>query len=76
MAKRRKKTRRRSAAEREFISGKQDKLELELPLKTRLGFSPAQATASGAGTHGGSRRQQLRRARQAQRRQLRGGDWE
>lgn len=39
--------------------------------KIGLGFSPAQETASGAGTHGGSRKARRKRERQAAKREIR-----
>lgn len=45
-------------------------------LRMKLGFSPAQETASGAGTHGGSARARNRRDRGAERRRLRSCDWD
>lgn len=38
-------------------------VEISVEQAKRLGFSPARATASGAGTHGGSKKQQRRRRR-------------
>jgi hypothetical protein len=40
--------------------------------KMKLGFSPTQATASGAGTHGGSPKRKNRKDRRDTKRRLRG----
>lgn len=41
--------------EKDFIRGRTNKVTLKAP-KRRLGFSPAQKTASGAGSHGGNKK--------------------
>jgi len=63
-------------AKRDFIKGKTNKVRLGAPLRQALGYSPTLATASGAGTHGGSKRQRRRRNRAQAKAKLRRGEWD
>jgi len=63
-------------SKRDFIKGKTDKVRIEIPGKRALGYSPVQATASGAGTHGGGKRRRNRRDRAQAKARLRRGDWD
>lgn len=44
--------------------------------KMKLGFSPVQATAAGAGFHEPKKKQKRRKERRSVKRRLKGGDWE
>jgi hypothetical protein len=55
----------------DFIKGKSKHLSFTPKANRKLGFSPAQATASGAGTHGGSSKQKNKRDRQKSKKDLR-----
>jgi hypothetical protein len=55
----------------DFLKGKSNHLSFTPKSSRKLGFSPAQKTASGSGTHGGSAKQNNKRDRQQTKRELR-----
>ena len=56
-------------AKRDFIKGRTNSVSIK-PKKGGLGFSPVQETASGAGTHGGSKKQRNKKDRSQAKREL------
>lgn len=63
-------------AAKDFIAGRTNSARIAPSRKQALGYSPTQATASGAGTHGGGKRRRNRKDRQSSRKRIRGGDWD
>lgn len=72
----RRKQRERQAEHGDFLSGRSDHATLSpLAGPVALGFSPVQATAAGAGSHGKHGRARSKAERSHSRRELARGDW-